>query len=69
MNSALVLLGRAVGAIGVAICVLAAIARITGHYTLGSYQAGTLLLAGTASMVAGCLALLWAMSSRDRGGR
>ncbi|MGE5668550.1 MAG: hypothetical protein ACM338_10190 [Betaproteobacteria bacterium] len=69
MNGALVLFGRAVGAIGVAICVLASAARITGHYTLGSYQAGTLLLAGTASMVAGCLALLWAMSSRDRGGR
>ena len=69
MNGALVLFGRVVGAIGVAICVLASAARFTGHYTLGSYQAGTLLLAGTASMVAGCLALLWAMSSRDRGGR
>ena len=69
MKGALVLFGRVVGAIGVAICVLASFARITGHYTLGSYQAGTLLLAGIAAMVAGCLALLWAMSSRESRGR
>ena len=46
-----------------------AIARVTGHYTVGSFQVGTLLLAGIASMVAGCLALLWAITSRDDGSR
>ncbi|MGE5089972.1 MAG: hypothetical protein ACM3QY_12650 [Candidatus Levyibacteriota bacterium] len=69
MNGALVWSGRAVGVIGVAICAIGAIARLTGHYTVGSYQAGTLLLAGVAAMVAGCFALLWAMASRDRGVR
>ena len=65
MKSALVWIGRVAGAIGVAICALGSVARVTGHYTVGSYQVGTLLLAGTAAMVAGCLALVWALSSRD----
>jgi hypothetical protein len=69
MNAALVWIGRVAGAIGVAVCALGAIARVTGHYTVGNYQAGTLLLAGIASMVAGCLALLWAITSRDGGRR
>jgi hypothetical protein len=69
MNGALVRIGRAAGAIGMAICALGAIARVSGHYTLGSYQAGTLLLAGVAAMVAGCFALLWALTSRNRDGR
>ena len=69
MNGALVWIGRAVGVIGVAICALGAVARVTGHYTLGSYQAGTLLLEGNAAMVAGCFALLWAVIARGRDGR
>lgn len=65
MKSALVWVGRAAGTIGVAVCALGSVARITGHYTVGSYQVGTLLLAGTAAMAAGCLALLWALTSGD----
>lgn len=65
MKTALVWIGRAAGAIGFAICALGSIARLGGRYTVGTYQVGTLLLAGTAAMVAGCLALLWALSSRD----
>ena len=65
MKSALVWIGRAAGALGVAICALGLVARVTAHYTVGSFQVGTLLLAGTAAMVAGCLALLWALTSRD----
>ena len=69
MSAILVWIGRVAGVIGVLVCALGAIARVTGHYTVGNYQAGTLLLAGIASMVAGCLALLWAITSRDDGSR
>ena len=57
-------IGRLVGVAGALICALAVAVRVGGNYIFGGYQVGTLLLGGTAAMVAGCLSLLWSMSAR-----
>ena len=58
------LLGRLAGVAGLLVSALAVAVRIGGHYILGGFQVGTLLLAGVAAMVVGCLALLWSISAR-----
>jgi hypothetical protein len=55
-------LGRSAGVIGALVCAMAVVLRITGDYWLGGFQVGTLLLAGSAAMIAGCLCLLWALT-------
>jgi hypothetical protein len=65
MNNLLLWLGRVAGVGGVSLCVVAAVARISGHYFLGSFQVGTLLQAGMAMMIAGCLGLLAVLTERS----
>ncbi len=57
-------LGRAAGVIGLLLCLLAGALRLTGHYSVGNFQAITLLQLGIAGLVAGCFLLLWALSAR-----
>lgn len=59
MTAATGWLGRIVGIVGLVLCALAVLTRITGHYTLGAFQAGTILLAGIAALAAACFLLLW----------
>lgn len=59
MTAATGWLGRIAGIVGLLLCALAVVARITGHYTLGGFQVGTLLEAGIAGLAAGCFLLLW----------
>lgn len=66
MTSLLLTAGRVLGGLGLALMVVAALVRLTGAYWLGGFQVGTLLLGGTAAMVAGCFALLLALTSGDR---
>ena len=72
MNDLLLWLGRIAGAAGLAVCAAAALIRISGVYWMGGFQVGTLLLAGTALLIAGCFFLLLAVtsstSSRPRDG-
>lgn len=56
--------GRLAGAIGVLMTAVAVAARLGGAYQLGDYQAITLLQAGVAAMVLGCLAYVAAMAER-----
>lgn len=51
--------GRIVGIVGLLLCALAVLARLTGHYTLGGFQAGTILVAGIAALAAACFLMLW----------
>lgn len=51
--------GRIVGIVGLLLCALAVLARITGHYTVAGFEAGTFLVAGIAGLAAGCFLLLW----------
>jgi hypothetical protein len=66
VDNALLWLGRVAGVVGVLLCAVAVVTRVTGNFWLGGYQAGTLLLAGSATMIAGCLCLLWVLTERSR---
>ncbi|MEO8536499.1 MAG: hypothetical protein ABI533_03155 [Betaproteobacteria bacterium] len=65
MNDALLWMGRLCGVIGVLVCALALVVRLSGHYTYAGFEIGTLFLGGTAAMVAGCLCLLLRLDARD----
>lgn len=62
MNRLLLISGRVIGTAGLAICAIAAAARLAGSYYLAGFQLSTLLQAGTAAIAAGCFLLL----CRDR---
>jgi hypothetical protein len=62
-------IGRLAGIVGVIVCLIAAGARLTGAFWVGSFQAGTLFLAGVASMTLGCLALLVVLTIRTHRDR
>ena len=64
MNNALLWLGRGAGVIGALLCAVAIVTRVAGKYLLGDFQVGTLLLAGSAAMIAGCFFLLWTLTQR-----
>jgi hypothetical protein len=64
MNNALLWLGRSAGVIGALVCMVAIVTRVAGNYWLASFQVGTLLLAGSAAMIAGCFCLLWTLTQR-----
>ena len=66
MTSSLLAAGRLLGALGFVLMIVAGVVRLTGAYWLGGFQVGTLLLGGTAAMVAGCFLLLLALTSADR---
>jgi hypothetical protein len=59
-TSLYVSLGRVAGLLGLLLCAIAAVTRITGNFHLGPISADSLLSAGTAGMVAGCFLLLLA---------
>ena len=64
MNAALLWLGRLFGVIGVLVCAIALLVRLSGNYQYGGFEVGTLFLGGSAAMIAGCLCLLLRMDSR-----
>ena len=59
MTTATGWVGRIVGIAGLVLCALAVLVRLTGHYTLGGFQAGTVLVAGIAALAAACFLMLW----------
>jgi len=65
MNGALLWLGRTFGVIGVLVCTIALLVRLSGNYKYAGFEISTLFLGGTAAMVAGCLCLLLRMDSRS----
>jgi len=58
MNNLLRWTGRSAGVIGILLCVVSVVARAVGMFVIGSIQVGTLLQAGMAMMILGCLAYL-----------
>jgi hypothetical protein len=62
MQNNLVLAGNIAGFLGILLCVVAGVARLTGHFYLAGMAAETLLQAGTAGVVIGCFLLLFARS-------
>ena len=69
MNTILLGVGRVAGFAGAIMCALAVVLRIGGHYTIGNFQLGTLLVAGIAAMTGACFCLLLYVVNRadDRG--
>jgi hypothetical protein len=51
-------LGRLAAVAGVLLSAVSGILRLLGHYWVGGFQAGTLLLGGIALMVFACLCYL-----------
>jgi hypothetical protein len=64
METILIRLGAFAGILGLLMCLVAAVARLSGRFWIGGMQAGTLMQAGTAAMIAGCLALLVVLTRR-----
>ena len=66
MENLLRWIGRLGGAAGIVICAVAVLGRLRGVYNLAGFQIGTLLLAGIAAMLVGCLGYLAAIAERPR---
>jgi len=59
-------IGRLGGAAGVVLCAVSVLLRLRGVYNFAGFQIGTLLLAGIAAMLVGCLGYLAAIAERPR---
>ena len=66
MTILLLWIGRIGGAFGVLLCAIAVLTRIRGMYGLAGFQVGTVLLAGMAAMLVGCLGYLAAIAEFRR---
>jgi hypothetical protein len=64
MQLGLLWAGRALGAIGVALTAVSVATRLGGTYAIGSFQVLTVLNAGVAAMVGGCLAYVAMLAER-----
>lgn len=58
MNNLLELAGNLAAILGILVCAVAGVARLTGYYYVFGYEAVTLFIAGMALMVMACLAKL-----------
>jgi hypothetical protein len=66
MDSLLLWVGRLAGIGGFALCAIAIVVRLSGSWTVGTFQVGTMLQAGIAGMVLGCLAYCATLAERTR---
>lgn len=66
MSNLLLWTGRVAGSLGALVFVTALGARVTGIWTVGGIQIGTLLQLGTAAMVLACLAYCADIAERAR---
>jgi hypothetical protein len=64
MDTLLLWVGRLAGLGGVLVCVWAIYNRIGGSFNAGGFQVGTLLQAGMAAILVGCLCLLVVLTNR-----
>jgi hypothetical protein len=69
MTTLLLWIGRIAAVGGALLSAVAALARISGQYWIGTFQAGTVLQAGMAAMVAACLCFLIVLLERNNNGR
>ena len=61
MNQLLRWAGRIAGLVGLLMCMAAVLVRASGSYVMANFQVGTILQAGMAAMILGCLAYLAAL--------
>lgn len=67
MNNLLRWTARSAGVIGALLCLVSFVARLAGVWTIGGFQVGTVLQAGMAAMILGCLAYLAVLVDGARG--
>ena len=66
MQQLLRLTGSVAGVLGVLICAISGLARVSGIYYLAGYEATAIFMAGTGVMVFACLVKLEVMSASTR---
>ena len=66
MQGLLIWVGRLAGIVGVLVVVAAVVERLLGVYRLGGLGVGTILEAGMASILIGCLGYLAALAERKQ---
>jgi hypothetical protein len=66
MRTLLLWMGRTGGVVGVILCAVAVAVRLRGEFSLGGFQVGTLLLAGMAAVLLGCLGYLASLAEGER---
>ena len=66
MHSLLLWVGRVAGLAGIALCAAAFIARVQNIWSVGGYRIGSILQAGMAGLLLGCLAYLADLAERPR---
>jgi hypothetical protein len=68
MEQILLAIGGAAGALGLLMCTLAVVVRLSGRFWIGGMQSGSVLQAGIAAMTAGCLIYLFVLTRRSKPG-
>lgn len=66
LQTFLLWVGRLAGLLGVLVCAVAVVARLSGSYELMGFQSGTVMQAGVAVMVLGCLGYLALLVRRSK---
>ncbi len=66
METLLLWVGRLAGLTGVLLTVIAFGSRVTGNFFPGGFQVGTILQAGIAAMVLGCLSYVANLAERTQ---
>lgn len=66
MTRLLIWIARMAGTCGVALIAVAAVTRLAGAYWIGGFQMGTLLQAGIAMALVGCLAYIVVLVEQPR---
>jgi hypothetical protein len=66
MHKLLTLVGSLIGWVGVIVCLIAGLARVSGLFYLSGYQSTTVFGVGVALMVFACLAKLEALSMQQK---
>lgn len=64
MNTQLSLVGSVLGGLGMLVALIAALARLSGHYHLSGFEAMTIFNGGIGLMVAGCFLKLHVIARR-----
>lgn len=58
MKNLMLWMARGAAFVGALLCAVAVLVRLSGAYTLGSFQIGTVLIAGMAAVLLACLGYL-----------
>ena len=66
MQQLLNLAGSIAGVLGILLCTVGGLARVSGQYHVGGFESTTLFMVGTGVMVFACLVKLEALAARFR---